>query len=119
MRTYLSSDVPGPVAGEPVVTDCGRNWLTLSWPKSEIRGGAPVLAYRVEAWPLGGDGGARWIEVCAKMCAGAQDNTEAGIAGLAADSVLKIQMLWVIVHWFHFVKFFQLKYWMNYRCRSY
>lgn len=58
-----SSDVPGPVAAEPVVLDSGRNWLTLSWPKSEGRGGAPVLAYRVEAWPLGGDGGARWIEV--------------------------------------------------------
>jgi hypothetical protein len=51
------------VAGEPTVVDSGRNWLTLSWPKSEVRGGAPVLAYRVEAWPLGGDGGARWIEV--------------------------------------------------------
>jgi hypothetical protein len=61
---YLSSDVPGPLAGEPVVVDSGRNWVTLSWPKSEVRGSAPVLAYRVEAWPLGGDGGARWIEVC-------------------------------------------------------
>lgn len=61
--TALSADVPGPVAGEPTVVDSGRNWLTLSWPKSEVRGGAPVLAYRVEAWPLGGDGGARWIEV--------------------------------------------------------
>ena len=62
--TALSADVPGPVAGEPTVVDSGRNWLTLSWPKSEVRGGAPVLAYRVEAWPLGGEGGARWIEVC-------------------------------------------------------
>ena len=61
--TALSADVPGPVAGEPTVVDSGRNWLTLSWPKPEVRGGAPVLAYRVEAWPLGGDGGARWIEV--------------------------------------------------------
>ena len=58
-------DVPGPVSGEPVVIDSGRNWLTLSWPKTENRGGAPVLAYRVEAWPLGGDGGARWVEVSA------------------------------------------------------
>ncbi|KAJ9593668.1 hypothetical protein L9F63_014779, partial [Diploptera punctata] len=56
-------NVPGPVAGEPVVIDSGRNWLTLSWPKTENRGGAPVLAYRVEAWPLGGDGGARWVEM--------------------------------------------------------
>lgn len=56
------------MAGEPVVVDSGRNWLTLSWPKSEVRGGAPVVAYRVEAWPLGGDGGARWIEVRAKLC---------------------------------------------------
>ncbi|XP_069686561.1 titin homolog isoform X2 [Periplaneta americana] len=63
MEIARMKDVPGPVAGEPVVIDSGRNWLTLSWPKSEIRGGAPVLAYRVEAWPLGGDGGARWIEM--------------------------------------------------------
>lgn len=64
MTVYLSSDVPGPVGGQPVVVDSGRNWVTLSWPKTEVRGSAPVLAYRVEAWPLGGDGGARWIEVC-------------------------------------------------------
>ena len=54
------------MAGEPAVVDSGRNWLTLSWPKSEVRGGAPVVAYRVEAWPLGGEGGARWIEVRVK-----------------------------------------------------
>jgi hypothetical protein len=104
MRTSLSSDVPGPVAGEPIVTDSGRNWLTLSWPKSEVRGGAPVLAYRVEAWPLGGDGGARWIEVCIKKCDCAQDNTEAGVTGLASGNVHKVQTRFVIVREFNFVE---------------
>ncbi|XP_066996546.2 titin homolog isoform X2 [Anabrus simplex] len=61
-RTRLK-DVPTAVSGEPVVTDSGRNWLTLSWPKSENRGGVPVLAYRVEAWELGDSGGARWVEL--------------------------------------------------------
>nr|CAD7199638.1 unnamed protein product [Timema douglasi] len=56
-------DVPGRVCGEPAVVDSGRNWLTLSWPKVEHRGGPPVLAYRVEAWLLGEDGGATWTEV--------------------------------------------------------
>nr|CAD7399302.1 unnamed protein product [Timema cristinae] len=60
---YLSTDVPGRVCGEPVVVDSGRNWLTLSWPKVEHRGGPPVLAYRVEAWLLGEDGGAVWTEL--------------------------------------------------------
>ncbi|XP_071444620.1 titin homolog [Hetaerina americana] len=55
-------DVPGPIGGEPVVTDSGRNWVTLSWPKPTIRADvAPVLAYRVEAWIVGE--GARWVEL--------------------------------------------------------
>lgn len=28
-----------------------------------MRGPAPVIAYKVDAWLLGGDGGARWAEV--------------------------------------------------------
>jgi len=55
--------VPGPISSEPVVIDGGKNWLSLSWGKAERRGLAPVVAYKVEAWLLGGDGGARWAEV--------------------------------------------------------
>jgi len=57
------SDVPGPISSEPVVIDGGKSWLSLSWGKAERRGPAPVVAYKVEAWLLGGDGGARWVEV--------------------------------------------------------
>ncbi|XP_046388866.1 titin homolog [Ischnura elegans] len=55
-------DVPGPIGGEPVVTDSGKNWVTLAWPKPTVRTDtAPVLAYRVEAWIVGE--GARWVEL--------------------------------------------------------
>lgn len=56
-------DVPGPITSEPVVVDGGKNWLSLSWGKAERRGPAPVIAYKVDAWLLGSDGGARWVEV--------------------------------------------------------
>ncbi|XP_039306923.1 titin isoform X3 [Solenopsis invicta] len=56
-------NVPGPISSEPVVTDGGKSWLSLSWGKAERRGPAPVVAYKVEAWLLGSDGGARWIEL--------------------------------------------------------
>ncbi|XP_043669858.1 titin-like isoform X2 [Vespula pensylvanica] len=56
-------DVPGPVSSEPVVVDGGKNWLSLSWGKAERRGPAPVIAYKVDAWLMGGDGGARWVEL--------------------------------------------------------
>ncbi|KAG8223459.1 hypothetical protein J437_LFUL001953 [Ladona fulva] len=56
------SYVPGPIGGEPIVTDSGRNWVTLSWPKPKTRiESAPVLAYKVEAWLVGE--GARWVEL--------------------------------------------------------
>ncbi|KAG7188123.1 hypothetical protein KM043_015968 [Ampulex compressa] len=60
---YGHRDVPGPISSEPVVVDGGRNWVSLSWGKAERRGPAPVLAYKVDAWLLGGDGGARWVEL--------------------------------------------------------
>lgn len=60
---FTFSDVPGPIATEPVVTDAGKNWITISWTKPEHRGAAPILAYRVEAWELGSEGGAMWHEV--------------------------------------------------------
>ncbi|OXU28408.1 hypothetical protein TSAR_000837, partial [Trichomalopsis sarcophagae] len=56
-------DVPGPISSEPIVVDGGRNWLSLSWGKANQRGPAPVIAYRVDAWQMGGDGGARWAEL--------------------------------------------------------
>nr|CAH7764905.1 unnamed protein product [Callosobruchus chinensis] len=54
----LPVNVPGPIPGPPVVTDTGRNWVSLSWGRPEHRGAAPVIAYRVEAWR-----DARWAEL--------------------------------------------------------
>ncbi|XP_031789478.1 titin homolog isoform X2 [Nasonia vitripennis] len=61
-QSYLRN-VPGPISSEPIVVDGGRNWLSLSWGKADQRGPAPVIAYRVDAWQMGGDGGARWVEL--------------------------------------------------------
>lgn len=36
--------------------------MSISWPKSERRGAAPVIAYKVESWERGGES-ARWTEV--------------------------------------------------------
>ncbi|VEN46037.1 unnamed protein product [Callosobruchus maculatus] len=68
-------DVPGPIPGPPVVTDTGRNWVSLSWGRPEHRGAAPVIAYRVEAWR-----DARWAElgVTATNCFDAFDLTPGG-----------------------------------------
>ncbi|XP_071646927.1 uncharacterized protein [Temnothorax longispinosus] len=56
-------NVPGPISSEPIVIDGGKTWLSLSWGKAERRGPVPVIAYKVEAWLLGSDGGARWVEL--------------------------------------------------------
>ncbi|XP_018399450.1 PREDICTED: uncharacterized protein LOC108777137, partial [Cyphomyrmex costatus] len=56
-------NVPGPISSEPVVIDGGKSWLSLSWGKAKKRGPTPVVAYKVEAWLLGGGGGARWAEL--------------------------------------------------------
>ncbi|KAI4493465.1 hypothetical protein M0804_001641 [Polistes exclamans] len=56
-------DVPGAIGSEPIVVDGGRNWLSLSWAKAERKGPAPVIAYKVDAWLMGGEGGARWAEL--------------------------------------------------------
>ncbi|XP_058807501.1 titin homolog [Phymastichus coffea] len=61
-ESYLKN-VPGPISSEPIVVDGGRNWLSLTWGKADQRGPAPVIAYRVDAWQMGGDGGARWSEL--------------------------------------------------------
>ncbi|XP_047524821.1 uncharacterized protein LOC125062751 isoform X2 [Pieris napi] len=60
-RKYKS--VPGRIPGEPSAVDGGNNWVALGWPKSDPQEAAPVLAYRVDSWLLGKEGGARWIEM--------------------------------------------------------
>lgn len=45
------------------MVDSGRNHLSLSWGKPIRTNAAPVTAYRVEAWQLSPDGGARWTEL--------------------------------------------------------
>ncbi|XP_013147395.1 PREDICTED: muscle M-line assembly protein unc-89-like isoform X2 [Papilio polytes] len=60
-RRYKS--VPNRIPGEPTVVDGGNNWISLAWPKVDPEGGAPVLAYKIESWLLGTEGGARWIEL--------------------------------------------------------
>jgi len=57
------SETPGPIVSEPIIADSGKNWLTLSWQKPENRGAGPVVAYRIDAWEMGRDGGARWAEL--------------------------------------------------------
>ncbi|XP_037299651.1 titin homolog isoform X5 [Manduca sexta] len=60
-RKYKS--VPDRVPGEPSVVDGGNNWLSLAWPKPDPGAVAPVLAYKVESWLIGKEGGARWVEL--------------------------------------------------------
>ncbi|CAH0577797.1 unnamed protein product [Chrysodeixis includens] len=60
-RKYKS--VPERIPGEPSVVDGGSNWVSLAWPKPAPRDAAPVLAYRVDCWLSGKDGGARWLEL--------------------------------------------------------
>lgn len=58
------SDPPGPISSEPILVDSGKNHISLQWGKpTKQTDAAPVLAYRIDAWQLGADGGARWIEL--------------------------------------------------------
>lgn len=43
--------------------DSGKSHLSLSWGKPPSIDAAPVIAYRIEAWRIGADGGARWTEL--------------------------------------------------------
>ena len=45
----------------------------MSWGKAEQRGPAPVVAYKVDAWLLGEEGGARWVEVKKEILINCQD----------------------------------------------
>ncbi|XP_073957392.1 uncharacterized protein isoform X9 [Choristoneura fumiferana] len=49
------------IPSEPTVVDGGNNWVSLAWPKPDTT--TPVLAYKVESWLLGKEGGARWTEL--------------------------------------------------------
>lgn len=59
----LVSAVPDRIPGEPSVVDGGSNWLSIAWPKPDPTDAAPVLAYKVESWLVGKEGGARWTEL--------------------------------------------------------
>lgn len=48
------------IPGEPIVVDTGKNHVSLSWLKPNQIDTAPVSSYRVEAWQVGSEGGARW-----------------------------------------------------------
>lgn len=55
--------VPDRIPSEPSIVHGGNNWVSLAWPKSDHQSRAPILAYKVESWLLGKEGGARWIEL--------------------------------------------------------
>lgn len=57
------SDPPGPISSEPILIDSGQNHVSLTWGKVLQTDAAPVLSYRVDAWLVGIDGGARWMEL--------------------------------------------------------
>ncbi|GAB0100344.1 muscle M-line assembly protein unc-89 [Sergentomyia squamirostris] len=54
---------PEAIPAEPLVVDSGKNHVSLSWLKPSRSVAAPVIAYKVEAWLVGKDGGARWQEL--------------------------------------------------------
>lgn len=56
-------DPPAPISTEPYVIDNGKSHLSLMWGKPYNTDAAPVIAYRVEAWLMGAEGGARWTEL--------------------------------------------------------
>ncbi|XP_045784051.1 titin homolog [Maniola jurtina] len=60
-RNYQS--VPDRIPSEPTTVDGGNNWVSLAWPKPVSQVKAPILAYKVENWLLGKEGGARWVEL--------------------------------------------------------
>lgn len=58
-----AAEPPGPIATEPMLVDSGRSHISLTWAKPSAVDAAPVLAYKVDGWLVGPDGGARWTEL--------------------------------------------------------
>ncbi|XP_055846057.1 titin-like [Episyrphus balteatus] len=61
--TSYFRDPPGPISTEPTVIDAGKSHISLSWGKPQSENSAPVIAYRVDAWIVGKEGGAMWKEI--------------------------------------------------------
>lgn len=58
------TDPPGPISTEPLLTNSGKTHISLQWGKPDrLDNSAPVIAYRVDAWEMGQDGGAVWREI--------------------------------------------------------
>ncbi|KRF80272.1 uncharacterized protein Dvir_GJ20095, isoform D [Drosophila virilis] len=62
-ETSYFRDPPGCISTEPLVVDSGPSHISLSWGKPVSANSAPVIAYKVEAWILGHEGGAYWREL--------------------------------------------------------
>uniref|UniRef100_A0A1I8NUE4 Muscle M-line assembly protein unc-89 n=1 Tax=Stomoxys calcitrans TaxID=35570 RepID=A0A1I8NUE4_STOCA len=56
-------DPPAAITTEPLLVDSGPTHISLSWGKPPSYNSAPVIAYRVEAWIVGHEGGAIWKEL--------------------------------------------------------
>ncbi|XP_051862011.1 titin isoform X30 [Drosophila albomicans] len=61
-ETSYFRDPPGCISTEPLVVDSGPTHISLSWGKPVSANSAPVIAYKVEAWIVGHEGGAYWRE---------------------------------------------------------
>ncbi|XP_030081339.1 titin isoform X17 [Drosophila hydei] len=62
-ETSYFRDPPGCISTEPLVVDSGPTHISLSWGKPVSANSAPVIAYKVEAWIVGHEGGAYWREL--------------------------------------------------------
>ncbi|XP_014087258.3 myosin light chain kinase, smooth muscle isoform X2 [Bactrocera oleae] len=56
-------DPPAAISTEPLVVDSGPSHISLSWGKPVRDNSAPVIAYRIDAWVVGPEGGAMWKEL--------------------------------------------------------
>lgn len=60
---FLNLDPPGSITTEPLAVDSGPTHISLSWGKPVSANAAPVIAYKVDAWIVGHEGGAIWKEL--------------------------------------------------------
>ncbi|XP_030387654.1 titin homolog isoform X3 [Scaptodrosophila lebanonensis] len=61
--TSYFRDPPSAISTEPLVVDSGPMHISLSWGKPVSTNSAPVIAYKVESWIVGHEGGAYWREL--------------------------------------------------------